>query len=303
MFEWLKIWRYSKKLRSTNPFSRLAAVRFFRELEDPRRFEFLVMALDDSDRDVRRLTAEALGRLGDVRAVEPLVKALKDGECQVRQATATALRKLGDRQAVEPLLELLRCAEDDRVLCAAAEALGRLGDARAIQGLSRALALKYESAGVSSAVAGALARLEDKRATRQLVDALAWRGKHTWHARKAAAEALLSLIGPRQDLISRDAWQEIVTQSMAGHGDRHQDGHADIRSASCGHTDYPSEPHYDSGGIGLPLPTTGLACPTCGTRLKAPTYLVGFTGCCPRCKKSFQIPSKPRSETNVKGDF
>jgi bilin biosynthesis protein len=51
----------------------------------------LIQALGDSDRDVRRAAAEALGKLGDPQAVSPLIQALGDRSENVRRAAAEAL--------------------------------------------------------------------------------------------------------------------------------------------------------------------------------------------------------------------
>jgi len=91
----------------------------------------LIQALGDSDRDVRRAAAEALGDLGDPQAVPALIQALRDDWEAVRRAAAEALGKLGDPQAIPPLIQALGDYWYD-VRFAAAEALGKLGDPQAI---------------------------------------------------------------------------------------------------------------------------------------------------------------------------
>ena len=57
-------------------------------------FESLLEMLDESDRDVRQASIEALGRLRDRRASERLVKKLADPDRWVRRAAARALQEL-----------------------------------------------------------------------------------------------------------------------------------------------------------------------------------------------------------------
>ena len=113
--------------------------------------EPLIAALKDTDEEVRRAAAEALGKIKDRRAVEPLSAAFKDTDKDVRQAAAVSLDRLGWKPeqdeiagwywmakrdwdkcvalgsfAVEPLIAALKDT-DEEVRRAAAEALDRLG--------------------------------------------------------------------------------------------------------------------------------------------------------------------------------
>ena len=65
--------------------------------------EPLIAALKNSDENVRRQAAEALGMIGDVRAVEPLLNTLKDRNL----SAIKALGQIGDVRAVEPLAKAL----------------------------------------------------------------------------------------------------------------------------------------------------------------------------------------------------
>jgi HEAT repeat protein len=99
---------------------------------------YLLVALVETDSEVRRAAATALGQLKDTRAVEPLLSALHDTDSEVRRAAAEALGQLGDARAVEPLLSTLE--DHEPFVCeAAVQALGRLGDARAVRPLLRRL--------------------------------------------------------------------------------------------------------------------------------------------------------------------
>lgn len=85
----------------------------------------LIKALKDKDEDVRRDSAEALGKIRDKRAVEPLIEALKDKDEGVRKDSAEALGKIGDPSAVEPLIGALKDV-DPYVRKAALDALKKI---------------------------------------------------------------------------------------------------------------------------------------------------------------------------------
>ncbi|MBI4673448.1 MAG: HEAT repeat domain-containing protein [Chloroflexi bacterium] len=90
--------------------------------------EPLIVALTDSDKNVRICAADALGEIGDPHAVEPLMAVFKDSDESVRTGAVRALSKIGDARAVEPLIAAL---EDKRVNEVAAKALLPFVDARA----------------------------------------------------------------------------------------------------------------------------------------------------------------------------
>jgi len=86
----------------------------------------LVLLLSDSEPQIRRRAALALGRLGLKEAVEPLISSLGDPQVEVRQMSAFALGLIGDIQATSALVEALEDFEPI-VQGRAAEALGRIG--------------------------------------------------------------------------------------------------------------------------------------------------------------------------------
>jgi HEAT repeat protein len=59
----------------------------------------LIQALGDSDRDVRRAAAEALGKLGDPQAVPALIQALGDSDRAVRRAAQQAIQQIETKQS------------------------------------------------------------------------------------------------------------------------------------------------------------------------------------------------------------
>lgn len=72
----------------------------------------LIIALEHSNGNVRRLAASALGKLRDKRAVLPLLTLLtKEKKPQVRQYAVKALGRIGDGRAY---FTLLKIADDDR---------------------------------------------------------------------------------------------------------------------------------------------------------------------------------------------
>lgn len=88
----------------------------------------LIAALEDTDGNVRRLAASALGKIRDGRAVEPLLALLGyESKPQVRQYAVKALGQIGDPRA-QPLLEKIAANETecDYTQTAAQIALRRL---------------------------------------------------------------------------------------------------------------------------------------------------------------------------------
>jgi len=74
----------------------------------------------------RKLSAEALGKIGDAHALPALLLGIEDIHPLVRQAVAEALGKLRDPQALNPLMTLLK-DESKEVRLSATVALGELG--------------------------------------------------------------------------------------------------------------------------------------------------------------------------------
>jgi HEAT repeat protein len=87
--------------------------------------DLLIAAMNDEDKWVRYLVADALGSIPDPQVVDSLIAALLDGDQDVRFVAAEALGRVGDRRAIEPLEKT--CTGDNcYVRIAAEEAIARL---------------------------------------------------------------------------------------------------------------------------------------------------------------------------------
>jgi HEAT repeat protein len=106
------------------PEVRAAAVTLIGLVGDSRDTELAVRGLDDPSAEVRRASAETLGRIGGPTAEAPLRLALEDRLHFVRAAAATALGILRSASAVPELLEIAR-TDRFRPARAAAQAVAR----------------------------------------------------------------------------------------------------------------------------------------------------------------------------------
>ena len=91
--------------------------------------DYLHKALDDEDKWVRYMAADALGNIGDVRSIERLIPLLNDQDQDVRFATAYALGNIGHPSAADALTRT--CTRDNCfVKVAAEEALAKVEEAK-----------------------------------------------------------------------------------------------------------------------------------------------------------------------------
>ncbi len=90
----------------------------------------LADALQDTDKDVRIVTANALGSIRHHDACDALIRALQDEHVNVRYAAVEALSRIPSQKSVIPLTQILEYDEDWLKLPAIA-ALGHIGDYRA----------------------------------------------------------------------------------------------------------------------------------------------------------------------------
>ena len=95
----------------------------------------LIVALQDSDVNVRKGAADVLGELKATRAVESLIAALQDSDINVRGKAMDALGKIGDPRAVRPLIKVLDNRGDLETMNAVIEALRKIGYARVVEPL------------------------------------------------------------------------------------------------------------------------------------------------------------------------
>jgi HEAT repeat protein len=81
--------------------------------------DYLHKALNDDDKWVRYMAADALGNIGDVRSIERLIPLLNDQDQDVRFATAYALGNIGHPSAEDALTRT--CTRDNCFVKVAAE--------------------------------------------------------------------------------------------------------------------------------------------------------------------------------------
>jgi len=151
----------------------------------------LIPLLDDSDRDVRREAARALGVIGDNRAVKPLIKKLHDPLADIVEDAAEALGKIATPESLKALLDALNEVEwsvRKRIVLA----LGNIGDPLAVQSLEQLLTSESDPA-VLMATTEALSRIGDRRALPRLRKLL--RNSAPGVGRKQLANSIGNVLG------------------------------------------------------------------------------------------------------------
>lgn len=127
--------------------------------------EPLIEGLQHSDKDMRILSANTLGRIKAKEVVPMLLKALNDDNPNVVYNVVECLGDIGDRRAVSALLQLLRDPPDEWVHVATLEALGKIGDQRAVDLLLVLVNKEF----VADPLISALGSLGDGRAVPTLI--------------------------------------------------------------------------------------------------------------------------------------
>ncbi len=174
------IWWTARKLKSSNPDTRLEAALSLGETRDRRAVPSLIGALQDADAPVRQAAARELAGIGHPAAIEPLLKLL---ETSPDQAVAEAAGAFGPA-AAKPLVRLLSSLDRD-VRRWSTRALGLCGDPIAVEPLSRRL--QDKRADIRQEAALALGRIGTADAIELLLGAVDGRDPET---RRAAASAL-----------------------------------------------------------------------------------------------------------------
>ncbi len=163
------------------------------KLDDPRKIDPLVAALDRHDpRTIENLTYW-LGDIGNPKAVEPLISLLGDLNADTRYQAVEALGKLKDPRAVEPLIQLLSDPVPN-IRNEVVNALGEIGDPRAAEALRPFLDSEDNSLN-TTAVVVALGKLHDAESAPKI--AAIYRDINpTLDKPSSYAEALVSIGGP-----------------------------------------------------------------------------------------------------------
>lgn len=127
--------------------------------------EPLIEGLQHSDKDMRILSANTLGRIRTKEVVPMLINAINDPDPNVVYNVVECLGDIGDRRAVPNLLQLLQASPDEWVQVATLEALGKIGDQRAVNLLLSLVNQEF----VADPLITALGTLGDGRAISTLV--------------------------------------------------------------------------------------------------------------------------------------
>ncbi|GAK56397.1 Alr1903 protein [Candidatus Vecturithrix granuli] len=154
--------------------------------------EPLIEGLKNSDKDMRILSANTLGRIRAREVIPILLEALQDDNTNVVYNVVECLGDIGDPRAVPALMHLLNTHVDEWVRAATLEALGKIGDQRVVELL---LSLVNKELVVDPLI-NALGTLGDSRAIPVLVNYLKAEDRDI---RELALKALVTI------------WEEVVT--------------------------------------------------------------------------------------------
>lgn len=150
--------------------------------------EPLIEGLQSSDKDMRILSANTLGRIRSKEVVSMLLQALDDENPNVVYNVVECLGDIGDRRAVPALMQILQEHPDEWVHVATLEALGKIGDQRAVELLL--LLVNKEKELIADSLIEALGVLGDSRAIPTLVTYLK---KNEQDIRILAVKALVKI--------------------------------------------------------------------------------------------------------------
>jgi len=121
------------QLRHKDVQERRKAARLLSRRKDKVAVSALAYTLgNDSDANVRALSACSLGKIRDKSVAGSLVAALKDDKLVVRIEAIRAIGEIGDKTVVYSLIPLLE-DKNPHIRCEAAKSLGKLGEKRGLR--------------------------------------------------------------------------------------------------------------------------------------------------------------------------
>jgi HEAT repeat protein len=176
-------------LEQDNKRLRLRALRALGEIKNAAAIKPLRPLMQDTDRDLRETTQEALskiglaawarygavrvlGNIGHAKAAPVLIHALEDDSEYVRLEATRALAKISDPAAIPPLIEALQTDEDEAVRREAAAALRLVGEQSPLVAQAFRQTLEDSSWEVRAEAARALGRIDDQASVESLIQAL-----------------------------------------------------------------------------------------------------------------------------------
>jgi len=141
---------------------RFEAIRLLRSIGVgyPQVLNMALVALKDSNRDVRSQAARLLGNFQDVRSINPLLRKTADLHWSVRESAEIALINFGTN-AVPHLIHALESGSWTTRF-RAARVLGEVGDKRAVLPLEKLLQKKGERRAVREVIQRSLNKLNDR---------------------------------------------------------------------------------------------------------------------------------------------
>lgn len=104
-----------RKLKSKNWIERWQAAYRLGEMKNSAAVDPLIELLEDPDRDVRKVTIEALGKIGDAKAITHIARFLKDQDKDLRLSAVRAFGQMKDPRVAGYLIELLTQTGDQDV--------------------------------------------------------------------------------------------------------------------------------------------------------------------------------------------
>ncbi|GAK49745.1 Alr1903 protein [Candidatus Moduliflexus flocculans] len=155
-------------------------------------------ALQDRDKDVRIVTANALGTIRHPDACDALIRALQDEHVNVRYAAVEALSRIPSQKSVIPLTQILEYDEDWLKLPAIA-ALGHIGDYRATPYLTKI----SEHPLYMQTVIEALGNIGDERGIPAIIQALNSTDKEIRKTATMSMESMARKLDKRHAIIQQ----------------------------------------------------------------------------------------------------